>query len=188
MKEGEQDCKFKFLETRNLNQDALEKTFGAIRLYCGSNNNQYIKQFVDTPKTVINNGLAYRSLYGTKCEDDGASLLDKLHSFLKPSNSSSTSPFTSHDSETTDSVPYIVHIGKEVQRGVSATVCVYDMKMFSVAYDSGFIAKHLLNLLKPTGHVMHQQFNVQQLYVLPTLYLYVLYLSENKQRLVPLTA
>ena len=47
---------------------------------------------------------------------------------------------------------------------------------------------HLLNLLKPTGHVMHQQFNIQQLYVLPTLYLCVLYLSENKQRLVPFTA
>ena len=44
------------------------------------------------------------------------------------------------------------------------------------------------NLLKPTGHVMHQQFNIQQLYVLPTLYLCLLYLSENKQRLVPLTA
>jgi hypothetical protein len=44
------------------------------------------------------------------------------------------------------------------------------------------------NLLKPAGHVMHQQFNIQQLYVLPTLYLCVLYLSENKQRLVPLTA
>ena len=40
---------------------------------------------------------------------------------------------------------------------------------------------------KSTGHVMHQQFNIQQLYVLPTLYLFVLYLSENKQRLVPLT-
>ena len=40
----------------------------------------------------------------------------------------------------------------------------------------------LFNLLKPTGHVTHQQFNIQQLYVLPTL------LSENKQRLVPLTA
>jgi hypothetical protein len=45
-----------------------------------------------------------------------------------------------------------------------------------------------INLLNPTGHVMHQQFNIQQLYVLPTLYLCVLYLSENKQRLVPLTA
>ena len=46
----------------------------------------------------------------------------------------------------------------------------------------------LFNLLKPTGQVVHQQFNIQQLYVLPTLCLCVLYLSENKQRLVPLTA
>ena len=46
----------------------------------------------------------------------------------------------------------------------------------------------LFDLLKPTGHVMHHQFNIQQLYALPTLYLCVLYLSENKQRLVPLTA
>ena len=47
---------------------------------------------------------------------------------------------------------------------------------------------HAFNLLKPTGYVTHQQFNFQQLYALPTLYLCVLYLSENKQRLVPLTA
>jgi hypothetical protein len=46
----------------------------------------------------------------------------------------------------------------------------------------------VINLLKPTGHVMHLQFNIQQLYVLPTLYLCVLYLSANKQRLVPLIA
>ena len=45
-----------------------------------------------------------------------------------------------------------------------------------------------INPLKPTGHVIHEQFNIQQLYVLPTPYLCVLYLSENKQRLVPLTA
>ena len=30
-----------------------------------------------------------------------------------------------------------------------------------------------LNLLNPTGHVIHQQFNIQQLYSLPTLYLCV---------------
>jgi len=46
----------------------------------------------------------------------------------------------------------------------------------------------ILNHSKPTGYVMHQKFNIQQLYVLPTQYLCVLYLSENKQRLVPLTA
>ena len=47
---------------------------------------------------------------------------------------------------------------------------------------------HYFNPLKPTGYVMHHQFNIQQLYALPTMYLCVLYLSENKQRLVPLTA
>ena len=45
----------------------------------------------------------------------------------------------------------------------------------------------IINLLKPTGHVMHQQFNIQLLYALPKLYLCVLYLPENKQRLVSLT-
>jgi hypothetical protein len=47
---------------------------------------------------------------------------------------------------------------------------------------------NLFSPLEPTGYVMHQQFNIQQLYALPTLYLCVLYLSEHKQRLVPLTA
>ena len=42
------------------------------------------------------------------------------------------------------------------------------------------IPAHFFNLLKPTGHVMHRQFNIQQLYALPTLYLCVLHLSENK--------
>jgi hypothetical protein len=42
-----------------------------------------------------------------------------------------------------------------------------------------------VNLLKSTSYWMHQQFNIQQLYALPTPYLCVLYLSENKQRLLP---
>jgi hypothetical protein len=57
-----------------------------------------------------------------------------------------------------------------------------------IFYTLTLMCFHFVNLLKPTGHVMHQQSNIQQLYVLPTLYLCVLYLSENKQRLVPLTA
>ena len=44
----------------------------------------------------------------------------------------------------------------------------------------------LINPLKPTGFV-HQQFNIQQLYALPTLYLCVVYIPQNKQLLVPLT-
>ena len=55
-------------------------------------------------------------------------------------------------------------------------------------YGSWVVRRQKVNVLKPTGYVMHHQFNVQQLYVLPRLYLCVLYLSENKQRLVPLTA
>jgi hypothetical protein len=52
------------------------------------------------------------------------------------------------------------------------------------------LVKYIQNIkrLQPTGYVMHQQFNIQQLYALPTLYLCVLYLYENKQRLVPVTA
>jgi len=37
----------------------------------------------------------------------------------------------------------------------------------------------LLKLSNPTGHMMHHQFNIQQLYVLPTLYLCVLHLCEK---------
>ena len=44
---------FIFLETRNLNHDALGNTFGAIHLHCGSNNNSSVGQFVDAMKTVF---------------------------------------------------------------------------------------------------------------------------------------
>jgi hypothetical protein len=49
------------------------------------------------------------------------------------------------------------------------------------------LTQFFINLLKPTGYMMHQQFNIQQLYALPTLYLCVVHFSENKERLVPLT-
>ena len=45
-----------------------------------------------------------------------------------------------------------------------------------------------MNLLNPTGYVLHHQFNIQQLPALPTLYLCVLYLYEYNRRTVPLTA
>ena len=51
---------------------------------------------------------------------------------------------------------------------------------YSLVYPLYMVAEHLINLLKPTGDVTHQQFNIQQLYALPTLYLCVLYLSEKK--------
>jgi hypothetical protein len=36
-----------------------------------------------------------------------------------------------------------------------------------------------LNLLKPTDYVMHHRFNIQQLYALPTLYVFCIYLRTN---------
>ena len=61
-------------------------------------------------------------------------------------------------------------------------------QQFNLWKPTGYVMHQQFNLSKPTGYVMYQQFNIQQLYVLPTLYLCVLYLSENKQRLVQLTA
>jgi len=40
-----------------------------------------------------------------------------------------------------------------------------------------------INLLKPAGYAMHQQFNIQLLYTQSTLYLCVLYLSEKSSNL-----
>jgi hypothetical protein len=65
------------------------------------------------------------------------------------------------------------------------------MKQTFYATKSLFISPadfEIISLLKPTGYMMHHQLNIQELYALPTLYLCVLCLSENKQRLVPLTA
>jgi len=45
----------------------------------------------------------------------------------------------------------------------------------------------LMNILKPSGHYMYHHFNIQQFYILPTLYLCVLCGSQNKQRLFPNT-
>ena len=47
--------------------------------------------------------------------------------------------------------------------------------------DYFFKKKHSFNLLKPTGYVMHQQFNIQQLYVLLShcVYVFCIYLRTN---------
>jgi len=59
---------FEYLETRSLNVDPLENPFGVIRLHCGSNNKPTLRQFLDTLKTSIINGLAYTGLRNANCE------------------------------------------------------------------------------------------------------------------------
>jgi len=79
---------FDHLETRSLNQDPLENTFGVIRLHCGSNSNPTVGQFVDALKTGIINGLVYTSLCNADCEGDDTELLDDQRSLLKESSAS----------------------------------------------------------------------------------------------------
>jgi len=62
-------------------------------------------------------------------------------------------------------------------RHVSFVYCVRHFKISDIHTSFPQLNLLFLNLLKPTGYVMHHQFNIQQLYALPTLYLYVLYLS-----------
>ena len=91
---------FYYLETRSLNQDSLENTFGVIHLHSGSNNNSTVGQFVDALKTSIINGLAYTGLHNANWEGNDTELLDNLHSLLKESSASRPNPSTSHGRET----------------------------------------------------------------------------------------
>jgi hypothetical protein len=61
-------------------------------------------------------------------------------------------------------------------------------QQFNLLNPTGYVMHQQFNLLNPTGYVMHQKFNIQQLYAQSKMYLCVLYLSENKQRIVPPTA
>jgi hypothetical protein len=48
---------FKYLETRNFNQDPFENTLGVIRSHYGSNNNTTVGQYVDALNTSVINVL-----------------------------------------------------------------------------------------------------------------------------------
>ena len=68
-------------------------------------------------------------------------------------------------------------------------VFITEMKSVYNAVRIGSLNKAVCaSSLKPTGYVMYQQFKIQQMYVMPTLYLCVFRLSENKQRIALLTA
>ncbi|PNF32279.1 hypothetical protein B7P43_G16945 [Cryptotermes secundus] len=135
---------FQYLHTRNLNQDPLENTFGAIHLNCGSNSNPTVGQFVDALKTSIINGLAFRGLGETNCEDDGVTLLDNLQSLFRAPEAASRNPSTSHDKETPAGVPESFHVAQQVQMDMSPAVPAGDMEVFSVVYVSGSIARQVL--------------------------------------------
>ena len=55
------------------------------------------------------------------------------------------------------------YVEQEVYAEERAAMSARNMKLL--------VGSSLINLLKPTGHVTHQQFNIQQLYVLPTVFM-----------------
>jgi hypothetical protein len=98
-----------------------------------------VGQFVDALKTSIINGLAFRDLRNTNCEDDKTELLDNLHSFVEESDASLPHPSTNHGTGIDGAVS--IHVAERVQQ---QEVLNCDMKLLSVAYISGFIARHVL--------------------------------------------
>ena len=127
-----------------MNQDPLENTFGVIRLHFDSNNNPNVGQFVDALKTSIINGLGYTGLHNAKCEGDDTENLVNLHSFLKESRASPQNPSTSHGRETFHDGLRGCHIAEQMQWELNDV----DMDLFSVAYISGFIARHVLRAVR----------------------------------------
>ncbi|XP_023721687.1 uncharacterized protein LOC111872233 [Cryptotermes secundus] len=136
---------FEYFHTKNLNQDPLENTFGAIRSCCGSNNDPTVGQFVDALKTSIISGFDVVGVCESNCEDDGAALLDNLQSFLREPDAASQKPSTSHGKETSDDVPESFHVAQQLHKDIGATVDAGNMKVFSVAYVSGSIARQVLH-------------------------------------------
>jgi hypothetical protein len=130
---------FKYIETRNFNQDPLENTFGVIRMHCGSNSNPTVGQFVEALKSSIINGLAFRALTNPNCEDDKTRLLDNLRSFLEGTDASPPYPSKNHGTGTDDAVA--IHVAEQVKQ---EEVLSCDMNLLSEVYVSGFIARRVL--------------------------------------------
>jgi len=100
-------------------------------------------QFGDALKAGIINGLAFRDLINTNCEDDKSELLDYLHSFLEEYYVYIPRPSTSHGIGTGDAVPILV--AEQVQE---EELLNCNMKLLSVAYVIGFIARQVLRGIK----------------------------------------
>jgi hypothetical protein len=118
---------------------SFENTFSVICLHCGSNNNPTVGQFGDALKTSINNGLDFRDLNNTNHEDNKTELLDYLHSLLEEYYIYIPHPSTNHGIGTGDAVA--IHVAEQVQE---EEVLNCEMKLLSVAYIIGFIARHVL--------------------------------------------
>jgi hypothetical protein len=101
-----------------------------------------VGEFVDALKTSIINGLAFRGLCGTNCDDDGATILVNLQSLRAP-DASSQNPSTSHGKETPGDGPESFHVAQQVQKDTDSEVHAGNMELFSIACVSGTIAREV---------------------------------------------
>jgi hypothetical protein len=103
-----------------------------------------VGQFVDALKTSIINGLVYTGLHNANFEGVDTERLDNLHSLLKESSASRPNPSTIHGRATLLDGLSGSRIAEQVRREVNDV----DMDLFSVAYVSGFVARHVLRAVR----------------------------------------
>ncbi|XP_063226077.1 uncharacterized protein LOC134532935 isoform X2 [Bacillus rossius redtenbacheri] len=132
---------FQYLQLRNLNQDALENLFGAVRSYCGSNFNPTTSHFTAALKTAVINNLAFKG-YSGNCQPDNASVLTDLQSFL-----------LGHKSSTHDQVSSGVVVeccDKSYVRAVTEIEIAVqggEASVMPAAYVAGYVARKVLNIV-----------------------------------------
>jgi hypothetical protein len=105
-----------YFHTRNLNQDSLGDTFGAIYWHYGSKNSPVVGQTVKNPKTSIISAFDFRGL-----QHVGTTLQDNLHSLLRTLDASPNTS-TTHSNEIPDDVHNNVHVAEQAELEACADV------------------------------------------------------------------
>lgn len=121
---------FKFLLSRNINQDPIECLFGSIRCHGVRNINPTSFQFIASFKTLLVNNFSSTNLVGNNCESDDCTVLDNLKSFL---NGSSIPNSPSND---TVIIPLSLDLPTKMPKTLTSGL--------TVGYVSGYIIRRIL--------------------------------------------
>jgi len=133
---GKLNKSFKFLSLRNINQDPLECTFGAIRSHGVRNINPTTIQFVSSFKTLlINNFSSVKSIGNCEITDTG-DVLDNLKQFLMVNEN--TNPNTYFNDPSEFKLPLFQNISKSITQ-------VGDM---TIGYVTGYLARSVMKVVK----------------------------------------
>lgn len=139
---------FKFLNLRQLNQDALENLFGVIRQLSPTNRNPTCQSFVAALKTTIISGMTAPRNRGSNCEKDLKKLLTDFHDHVFGSNQELSNIETVNEVEVSNQgqsgsiqeVP-VLHIPEEFEE---IETDLAEMEQQLLVYVSGYIASCIL--------------------------------------------